>query len=145
MNESGHIQAIHRKLPPWIYGQKLRVAGAAGVPDCYYESGASDPGRILWVEYKLIDRVPKQSKQLSVTPAQRGWLRRAANHAIPAWLVILTNEGPICVREVRRIFNNCDPFGPVTPYDFYHGWPVKEMPCPDRAAYIERLARELGP
>jgi len=57
MNESGHTQAINKKVRSHgVYALKIQTLMNNGVPDCWYSGNKDD----LWVEMKYISKLPKR-------------------------------------------------------------------------------------
>jgi hypothetical protein len=75
MNESGFIQAVHKKLPSSIYKWKISDRFNSGVADAYYSTAKGD----IWVEYKYYPKgLPKKVKP-KLSMLQIKWL--AARYA----------------------------------------------------------------
>ncbi|MDT4855792.1 hypothetical protein FQZ97_901600 [compost metagenome] len=74
MTEHGYIRSIHRLLPKSVYAWKINDRFQGGVADAYYSGNSGD----LWVEYKYLKALPKQSTtavKIDLSTLQRQWLR----------------------------------------------------------------------
>lgn len=70
MIESGLITAIHRHIPKTQHSQSMTGASTThnGTPDRYYDGPRSD----LWVEYKMLDAMPRSKLVGFVSDSKRG-------------------------------------------------------------------------
>lgn len=73
--ESRFIAAVHRKLHPCVYREKMHNAYRGGTPDVWYSGNSDD----LWAEYKWIPELPKKAPirvQKLLSALQLQWLER---------------------------------------------------------------------
>jgi hypothetical protein len=74
MNESGHTQAINKKVKAaGVYTLKIQTMMNNGVPDCWYSGNKAD----LWVEMKYISKLPKKLTteiKINLSDLQYEWL-----------------------------------------------------------------------
>lgn len=75
--ENKFIKAIHDKLDPKVYHEKMTPVFSSGTPDCFYEGDKAD----LWVEYKALKELPKRDSTIidvsgMLSPLQVEWLNR---------------------------------------------------------------------
>jgi len=107
LNEHSFVKAIHRLLPKEIYKWKIHDKFTGGVPDAYYEGSKGS----LWIEYKYVKTLPKREGtevQLGLSALQQGWLARAVENKINAWVVV-GNDNKCLVLQNKRWtypFNN---------------------------------------
>lgn len=87
--ETLFIQKIHKTLDKKIYREKMNNPYRGGTPDVYYELPS---GKILWVEYKFIDKLPR-AHVLRLSELQKRWLRRAYRNSVPVAVILGWKEG----------------------------------------------------
>lgn len=95
MIESQYTQKIRDKLSPHMYAWKIADMMAGGVPDNFYRNTKARFGKPLWVEYKLIKKLPARGSTL-VVPAlsdlQKLWMRQAFEANEYAWVILGCEE-----------------------------------------------------
>lgn len=68
--ETTYIKGVHKHLTQSYY-EKTNNPFRSGTPDVWYSGNLGE----LWVEYKFIERIPKNAKILpEVSPRQAQWL-----------------------------------------------------------------------
>lgn len=80
MIESQYTQAIHKRLPPDVYKWKINDNFAGGVPDAFYRVLNEPSQKPLWVEYKLIKKLPAKNDTIikpNLSQQQLMWLLQA--------------------------------------------------------------------
>ena len=108
MNESGHTQAINKKVKAaGVYTLKIQTMMNNGVPDCWYSGNLDD----LWVEFKYIsDKVlPKKEGTLiqpTLSDLQYNWLIERGNEGRNVAVAIGSSIGwaiyPIWDRPIHK-------------------------------------------
>jgi len=93
--ETRFYEAIHRKLSPDVYREKMANPYRGGTWDMYYEGF----GKILWVEYKFTVKLPGEldltnvAKKPSLSKLQQAWGSRLARNAQQAAVILGFGEG----------------------------------------------------
>lgn len=95
-NETTFYKAVNRKLDKSIFFEKMSNPFRSGIPDFYYEGPT---GKVIWVEYKWIEKEWETSKSPSeICPhkswiQQRRWLERAHNRGVGAYTIVGIGKG----------------------------------------------------
>lgn len=92
MHESGFTSTVHKKLPITVYKWKIQATMTGGIPDAYYSGDRAD----LWVEYKLLNKLPKKQSTLLIpklSALQSKWLRDRHNEGRNVAVILGHKEG----------------------------------------------------
>lgn len=92
MHESAFTASIHKKLPKSVYRWKIQATMTGGIPDCYYSGNKAD----LWIEYKLIKKLPKRDSTLLIpqlSELQKKWLQERHNEGRNVAVILGSLEG----------------------------------------------------
>lgn len=121
--ETQLIGNVHKGLDAaddYIYYEKTHNPYRSGIPDVYYDY----PGYDLWVEYKFMDKVPKQlclrsESKPPVSRLQRHWIERAARNGRQVLVVIGFGKGSaqryLVIRPYELIWDHSVPREKIEP------------------------------
>lgn len=105
MNESSYTRKINKLLRPSVYAWKISDRFTAGIPDAYYSGPAND----LFVEYKLIVKPPKTTKQCAaLSGLQQKWIRDRLEEGRDVAVVVGLGTRAGLILRGRKIFEPLD-------------------------------------
>jgi hypothetical protein len=93
MNESGHTQAINKKVrAAGVYPLKIQTMMNNGVPDCWY----SGTKQAIWVEMKYLGKLPNK-ETTAIRPLlselQKDWCNKRHTEGRLVFVIIGSDKG----------------------------------------------------
>ena len=95
-NETTFYKSLHKKLSKDVYYEKMSNPFRSGTPDFYFEGPT---GKVLWVEYKWIEKEWDTDRPTSMICGHRGWvqqrrwLERSHKRGIDAYTILGIGKG----------------------------------------------------
>lgn len=95
--ETTYIKGVHKYLTQSYY-EKTNNPFRSGTPDVWYSGNLGE----LWVEYKFIERIPKNAEILpEVSPRQAQWLANRLAEGRNVAVVVGSPEGGVIYRRAN--------------------------------------------
>jgi hypothetical protein len=105
--ETTYIEGVHKHLTQSYY-EKMNNAFRSGTPDVWYSGHLGE----LWIEYKFIERIPKNAEILpEVTSMQAKWLANRLAEGRNVAVVVGSPEGGVIYRRANWLI-------PLSPAEF---------------------------
>lgn len=96
--ENTFIGSIHKHLPVKLHREKMANPYRGGTADCWYSGSKRD----LWIEYKFIERIPREVPiKVELSTLQLDWLRGRFHEGRNVAVIVGCKAGGVVFRNLE--------------------------------------------